>query len=340
MPLVRSPNPDPHYHEAQVVYVDPSGTEHTLIFDAVISEDWNPTATVTEHPVEQGSNIVDHVRVAPLECTIKIHVSNEPIDSNTFADAHPVPLLLLLPQWQSNLGIATQIGQIAGFASEIAGRVVDQVENQTPIGNLVAAALKPIKTVLQNGNEVTSYDLTQALIVGGQAARTLSDVASNLTFAGISSLAPPGFQTYVNVPTDPVISFDNFTDFAAVMINTLLGLQQKAQLFTVVGSKQTQASMVLEAMPYHRGDVTETGTGAIIELHFKQIRQVSTQVVTAPLAAVPSAQTPIKKGQQDPSDAAPAQANSVSLAIKNGIVANGGAQAIIGKVLGNFFGGL
>lgn len=51
-----------------------------LIFDAIRTEDHTMSATVTEHPVENGSIISDHVIQQPDKLTITGLVSNTPID--------------------------------------------------------------------------------------------------------------------------------------------------------------------------------------------------------------------------------------------------------------------
>lgn len=49
-----------------------------LMFDAVTSEQAEHTATVTEHAVEQGANIADHVRDGLDTVTLEVLVSNTP----------------------------------------------------------------------------------------------------------------------------------------------------------------------------------------------------------------------------------------------------------------------
>lgn len=49
-----------------------------LYFDAVTSEAAEHTATVTEHPVEQGANVADHVRDGLDTVTLEVLVSNTP----------------------------------------------------------------------------------------------------------------------------------------------------------------------------------------------------------------------------------------------------------------------
>lgn len=50
----------------------------SIAFDATITEVHESTATVTEHPVETGSNIADHVRVDPQSLSCEVFVSMTP----------------------------------------------------------------------------------------------------------------------------------------------------------------------------------------------------------------------------------------------------------------------
>lgn len=337
MPLTQPASTQPTvYQEAFVQYVDATGATQTIVFDAVLTEDWPQGTTVTEHPVEQGANVADHVRVKLITCKLKIRVTNEPLDSNQFTDpiggagnfsplALQVPSpqqqqfdgVVTVPTWNNGLDQAVQIGTIAGASSDIASAAADAIANATPLGNLFGLALKPYIVVTQTGNELIAYPdpaLDVPPAIAGSPIRSLGDVAGNAVFNAIDSLVPAGVevdevvQTTAGLPpTAPIppitaqtIQFDPTADYAQAMIALLGLLKNQAMTFTVYGSKQTQPSMVIEDLTLHRGAPEETGTGADIEIGFKQVRIVSTQTVNAPLPTVPRAQTPVNNGAQDP----------------------------------------
>lgn len=54
-----------------------------LELDATLSETHSSESEVTEHPVETGSNIVDHVRPKPESLTLEGIISNTPVDEKT-----------------------------------------------------------------------------------------------------------------------------------------------------------------------------------------------------------------------------------------------------------------
>lgn len=49
-----------------------------LGFDAILDETYSPTIATTDHPVEDGSSIVDHARVQPLSFTVTALVTESP----------------------------------------------------------------------------------------------------------------------------------------------------------------------------------------------------------------------------------------------------------------------
>lgn len=56
-----------------------SGQTFSITLDASLHEQHTGTATITDHPVEQGSNIADHIRPDPDMLTIEGVVSNQPL---------------------------------------------------------------------------------------------------------------------------------------------------------------------------------------------------------------------------------------------------------------------
>ena len=58
--------------------VTPAGAN--LYFECILSEKTDYGADISEHPVEQGSDITDHVRVKLQECTLSALVTQSPTD--------------------------------------------------------------------------------------------------------------------------------------------------------------------------------------------------------------------------------------------------------------------
>ena len=77
-----------------------------MSFDAVLSEEHARTSQVTDHPVEEGTNIVDNVRPLPDRLTLEVFVSDTPIAS---------PLSVLSPA-TLDIPMPAQGGALAGIA--------------------------------------------------------------------------------------------------------------------------------------------------------------------------------------------------------------------------------
>ncbi len=73
---------------------DPTTAQGILAFDAVLSEQHQLSAEVTDYAVEQGIAVVDHVRPNPDRITLEVFVSNTPVYSD---DGVNGPLTLDLP---------------------------------------------------------------------------------------------------------------------------------------------------------------------------------------------------------------------------------------------------
>src|SRR4051812_43565615 len=108
----------------------------TIWVDVSISEKHSLSAAVTEHPVESGSNITDHVRPEPRVIQIEGLVTNHPVemplshaggaqatDDAGFIDVVTAPGVRLPPLTQEIQGEPTDLGFIPGFgqAQAIAG---------------------------------------------------------------------------------------------------------------------------------------------------------------------------------------------------------------------------
>lgn len=130
-----------------------------LRFDAVLSEEHESTAEVTDYSVEQGVAVVDHVRPNPNRFRMEVFVSNTPVFS---PDASLQSMPLDLPQ------------------SEIDFRQVNV------IGNLVNPARAGIDTGLFRGAQVTATVLqfagdTDYVAVAESTLTTLKDSATLLS---------------------------------------------------------------------------------------------------------------------------------------------------------------
>lgn len=63
---------------AQLLWQGPTGQTYTLTLDATVRESHVGESTVTDHPVERGSNVADHIRPDPDTLTMDAQISNTP----------------------------------------------------------------------------------------------------------------------------------------------------------------------------------------------------------------------------------------------------------------------
>ena len=124
--------PSGTYYSAYLSWVDDAGSDNYFYPDLVISEEWSEGATVTEHPVEQGANVADHVRVELVKCELVIFVSNEPIGANNWDSPNVGGLAATAKTWNNNLAAGASIRAGGGFLGAATGGGV--------IGNAVGAA--------------------------------------------------------------------------------------------------------------------------------------------------------------------------------------------------------
>jgi hypothetical protein len=98
---------------------DPPASLGLQTFDAILSEEHDRSAIVTDHPVEQGTNIVDNVRPLPDRLQLEVFVSNAPVNS---PDAQRGPLTLEIPHPGQGSFLAGGLTASIGGALGLDGR--------------------------------------------------------------------------------------------------------------------------------------------------------------------------------------------------------------------------
>jgi hypothetical protein len=298
---------------AFISWKDASGTQYSFYPDLVVSEKWTEGAAVTEHPVEQGANIVDHVRVELVKCELVIFATNEPIGPNSFAvpvmgtaslEGLPGPAIAAAvfeaPEavvWNNELALkAALLGAGGAIGGAIGGAV----------GNAVGAAAGALAGAFlaQPSAELVAVPTTTTLTVAPQVEGT-----------GFVQVFAEGTGVQAGVDGLPNVA----VDFVSATIGLLASLKNTAQILTLNGSKEVNTSMVIESLAYVREE--GTGTGAEITIDFKEIRIIQTLTVNVPLPSVPRAATPTSQGQQNPSDASASVQESAAYQIEQPVKA-------------------
>jgi hypothetical protein len=301
---------------ASFAWKDAAGFQQSLRFDLVESEEWTEAVTVSEHPVEIGADVADHVRVQLVKCTLKVHSTNEPIDDNQFTHATLGPTetsslmplgfvpgpgivrvpqvsfvpgtgLILVPQVDNPITLRALAGTLVGLAGNLAGQTAADLAG---LAGAAAASLlfPPVIVGAPGGLPVpTSAGLASPPATpGGLSVQTTAGLASPKD-------TPNTVVQVQQWPTPPV-------DFVQATHQALLALKKNAQILQVNGTKNVNSSMVIESLTFTRN--AETGTGEDITIALKEIRRVLTQTVAAPIPALPAGggTKPKDKGAVEP----------------------------------------
>ncbi|MEY4507963.1 MAG: hypothetical protein RLZZ450_85 [Pseudomonadota bacterium] len=76
-----------------LAYTDPNtGLFSVVDFDILTGEEHTISAAVSSHPVEEGANISDHVRPELQRLTLRVRVTDSPINRVTLTGTSPAPL--------------------------------------------------------------------------------------------------------------------------------------------------------------------------------------------------------------------------------------------------------
>jgi len=282
--------------QAYLTWTDTTGATQWATFDVVVSEEWGEDAEVTEHPVEQGANVGDHVRVKLVTCKLKVFVSQEPIDaspflgtagSRSFAQDTPTRINLPAPSWVPASGVL----------------IVPQWDNLIELRALGGALVGLTGALSGPGGQVAGLvgNVAAAALLGGIETETVVNTDAGLLPPGPAAPAFPVVQRYASA-----------TDFVRAMHDLLKSLKNSAQLLTLVGRKNVQANMAIDGLTFLSED--RTGTGEDVNISLREIRVVQTQQVAAPIPNLSAGggKPPVNHGGQSATDA-PVQTQSLAV---------------------------
>ena len=97
-----------------------TATIGTVVVDASITETHSLAAEATEHPVEQGADISDHVHVRPIQLSITGLVSNHPIQVPA-SQAAGVTAEDKKFEWEVPTGGPGVVGAVVGLIVDLVG---------------------------------------------------------------------------------------------------------------------------------------------------------------------------------------------------------------------------
>lgn len=163
---------------------DPPSALGAMTFDAILGEEHDRGAVVTDHPVEQGTNIVDNVRPLPDRLTLDVFVSNSPINS---PDKVRASITLDIP-------IPGQGSFLAGGT----GALFDNLLHPRPgptLGAVVDLFYGDTDYVQQAYDQLTSLQSTATLV----SAITPHATYTNMIIESVKMHRNPGVGTSANL---------------------------------------------------------------------------------------------------------------------------------------------
>lgn len=94
-----------------------NGVTNVIFFDATMNEQHEGIAEVTEHDVERGADLADHVKPLRPALALEVMVSNNPIPNKGYGPegrlvGQKIPTVLSTPQWVVSSPMNTESGQL------------------------------------------------------------------------------------------------------------------------------------------------------------------------------------------------------------------------------------
>lgn len=134
-----------------------------LAIDCTVTETHTATATVTEHPVESGSNITDHIRPEPVQLAVTGIITNSPIGTRQ-------------TQRVINAG-----GAVVGVAASL---IAEQAQNAVNAAALITTLLTAPKTSI--GYAETAWKKLEGY---RQTAKPIRVVTRDRTYESMAMLS-------------------------------------------------------------------------------------------------------------------------------------------------------
>jgi hypothetical protein len=272
-------------------FVDAGGGTNLIAFSVVLDESWEEDAEVTEHPVEVGANVADHVRVALVKCTLKIFNTNEPIG---------ISLSLGQGGDQSTRGALTLPVAVPTWTAEtLAGLTYPTWVNPIEERALLQLAAGTVGSAA-GGATGSVIGAAAGGLLGALLLSAKPGTATVGTSAGLANTAAGAQAPSFDVDTWPNQAGGG-TDYVALLHQLLVNLKNAAQQFTVMATKGALlAPMVIESLSFSRDE--KAGSGEYVTIGLKEVRIVTTQTVPAPIPRLPSGggKPTVSHGTQDP----------------------------------------
>lgn len=147
-----------------------------LALDCTVTETHTATSTVTEHPVESGANIADHIRPDPVQLSITGIVSDTPIGSKQVQRAVSVGGASVQVTQQEPPSSATGFGRAAWAkldAIRVAGKPLKVVTRDKTYESMALVSLSVPKEAKTGGALYFTAQFKQVRIVFNRSTKVV-----------------------------------------------------------------------------------------------------------------------------------------------------------------------
>jgi len=167
---------------AELTWTLENGGEASILFDATVRDTHEASATITEHPVEEGANISDHVRPDLDRVTLSVVVSNKPIvspvDHNDGVRGSQQPVELTGPDGEllARANVLVFDGPMTRVRS-VYEELLDLMKRGVPVGlltslreyeNLGLTRVSPIREAESGDALVATVELKEVRVVSSE----------------------------------------------------------------------------------------------------------------------------------------------------------------------------
>lgn len=167
---------------AELAYTLENGQEQSLKFDATVSDSHESTATITEHPVEEGAAISDHIRPDLDRVSLQVVVSNKPItaptDHNDGVSGTNQAVELGSSRGESPIraqvlvfdGALTRVRSVYEELLDLKNRAVPVrvLTSLREYEDMAIARVSPIREAVSGNSLVATVDFKQVLVVSSE----------------------------------------------------------------------------------------------------------------------------------------------------------------------------
>jgi len=222
-----------------------------LEFDATITEGHASSVRITDHPVEDGSNVSDHVRSDPERLVLEVHVTNTPVR---------FPPNVMVSQNTAYNSVNKLADEREAYRARTKG---------SPTGSLQPLTLKvPTAKHRLGGPQVTS---------GFSATRLLGLRIPGIKPTATPSPISPGVTQFLQART---LQFDAEFDRVHDIYEELIRLMNAGVVVRVLTYMRDYTNMTIRTVDTTR--VGASGSGAAFQVTLQQIRIVDSETVSFP----------------------------------------------------------